>query len=757
MKYSLTLLFLLCAYAAFTQKPTAQFEVNQTQGLLSDTFRFSDLSVQNPTQYNWQFTPATVTFLNNTNAGSKNPNVRFNSATNYSVKLIVSNAGGSDTLVKQDYIQTFSYDVPGSLQPIENADGSIGVSRLKLANADTLLNPFAPVYALVQGNQQALLFRGKKQAISVYRPANTTPADVKAWIDFNRNGQFESGELVLNKTSSTQLICTDTVLIPSNQKVGYTYMRVLVALSSGNVNPTVSTLGVYRDFRVNFGSDNIKPTISLNSSNVLYGEVGKTFIDPMATAIDNLEGNISHRVQRIGTIDTSNVGSYTLKYFVSDLYGNTSDTLTRQVFITLNQTAPVINLLGDSIVKLNIHQKFIEPGYTAFDNASNNLTSFVVVTGNLDTANTGTYVLYYTVTDAFNRTSFATRLVQVIDSIKPFITPLKGNPYVHLVLTPINLESLIKVNDNSLKLIQPLIYGNVNTSVLGSTQIVYKAFDWTGNAADSFVLQVQVADTLAPVLTDTTLLRPRTIDPYQAYTDLPFTFTDNFYPENTLVTSFSGFVDNSYLGEYTRTVTCTDPSGNKANYSFKVSVVDRNKPTITLFGANPFNTYANQWFSAPGYFIQDNFDNTFILEDNLKIITNLQYRYNFTHEFFAASPGIYFIKLVTKDGSNNISDTATRLVNVSLAPTGISVVDAYSLNIYPNPANNFVWVEPKTDFGTIEEIQFMNAAGQALIVNKENINGNYKVITEGLLPGYYTMVITGKSGNEYRQKLLITP
>ena len=36
------------------------------------------------------------------------------------------------------------------------------------------------------------------------------------------------------------------------------------------------------------------------------------------TAIDNIEGNISSRVQKISNVDTANIGVYNVKYFVTD-------------------------------------------------------------------------------------------------------------------------------------------------------------------------------------------------------------------------------------------------------------------------------------------------------------------------------------------------------------------------------------------------------------------------------------------------------
>ncbi|MDV7399425.1 hypothetical protein RZS08_48885, partial [Arthrospira platensis SPKY1] len=100
-------------------------------------------------------------FLNGTTANSRNPEVRFTQRTKYAVKLVVSNAIGTDSVIVLDYINIGAYDIPISITPISQADGSIGISRVTLQNGlDTATNPFTPDYQFVQGNQLALMYRG---------------------------------------------------------------------------------------------------------------------------------------------------------------------------------------------------------------------------------------------------------------------------------------------------------------------------------------------------------------------------------------------------------------------------------------------------------------------------------------------------------------------------------------------------------------------------------------------------------------------
>ncbi len=84
--------------------PVANFSASNTTPGTGETVIFSDLSSNTPTTWNWSFSPASVTYVNGTNANSQNPQVQFNASGFYTVTLAVSNTYGSDSEVKTNYI-----------------------------------------------------------------------------------------------------------------------------------------------------------------------------------------------------------------------------------------------------------------------------------------------------------------------------------------------------------------------------------------------------------------------------------------------------------------------------------------------------------------------------------------------------------------------------------------------------------------------------------------------------------------------------
>jgi len=79
--------------------PVAAFSANVTTGTAPVTVKFTDTSTNSPTAWNWDFdNDGTV------DSTVQNPEYTFNSAGTYSINLSVTNAGGSDSELKTDYI-----------------------------------------------------------------------------------------------------------------------------------------------------------------------------------------------------------------------------------------------------------------------------------------------------------------------------------------------------------------------------------------------------------------------------------------------------------------------------------------------------------------------------------------------------------------------------------------------------------------------------------------------------------------------------
>ncbi len=89
--------------------PIANFVADNLIPTIEDTVTFTDLSSNTPDEWDWEFTPNTITYLEGTGATSQNPVVRFDEISNYTVKLTATNDIASDAKTLIDYIHTVDF------------------------------------------------------------------------------------------------------------------------------------------------------------------------------------------------------------------------------------------------------------------------------------------------------------------------------------------------------------------------------------------------------------------------------------------------------------------------------------------------------------------------------------------------------------------------------------------------------------------------------------------------------------------------
>jgi hypothetical protein len=164
------------------------------------------------------------------------------------------------------------------------------------------------------------------------------------------------------------------------------------------------------------------PSITLQGSNPLYVEAGAPFVDPGATAQDLLGQDITDQMTVTGQVYSGKAGYYPLTYSVQDMSGQ-SASVTRAVYVR-DTTPPVIQLKGSVLIVTKAKKPFTDPGATATDNYDGDISAHIQVSGTVDTAQTGLYVLRYNVQDSSgNAAAEVKRYVFVRHGNAPFVTP----------------------------------------------------------------------------------------------------------------------------------------------------------------------------------------------------------------------------------------------------------------------------------------------------------------------------------------------
>ncbi|MFM2386399.1 MAG: hypothetical protein RL660_1156 [Bacteroidota bacterium] len=209
---------------ASTVSPAANYYVVDTIVRIGDTVKFFDISTNGPTNWNWTIPGGSLS-----SSTAQNPSVAFNTAGVYPVKLVVSNAFGSDSITRNIHVfNSFTLCNPSGAQIVTATSGLIYDSGGPTSNysnnenCSVLINPgictdsikltFSSFQAesgydflfVYNGSSSAspLLWSGSGSVL----PPTLTATSGKMFIKFstnsvNNNGGFAASWLAFQSTS----------------------------------------------------------------------------------------------------------------------------------------------------------------------------------------------------------------------------------------------------------------------------------------------------------------------------------------------------------------------------------------------------------------------------------------------------------------------------------------------------------------------------------------------------------------------------
>ena len=157
--------------------------------------------------------------------------------------------------------------------------------------------------------------------------------------------------------------------------------------------------------------------MELNDGDIIVLNEGEVFNDPLYTLKEEVDITVRGNV-------LTKAGIYTVSY---DVYidGKYEETLIRKVIVSendktqnisglINLQEPVLNLVGDKNIILNVGQTYREPGYSAVDYEDGKITRQVEIDGSVDTNKPGTYTLTYKITNSNGKTAIDSRIITVV-------------------------------------------------------------------------------------------------------------------------------------------------------------------------------------------------------------------------------------------------------------------------------------------------------------------------------------------------------
>lgn len=275
----------------------------------------------------------------------------------------------------------------------------LGVHRMRVS-ASYNNNPNTPCNILFGEVQDYLIEVTNDITKPVITLIGSNPDSLEQGYTYNEKGatafDLADGNISASIISNNNL---------NNMVVGSYQVTYDVKDSAGNkADQVVRTVMVTDDIT--------PPALALNGSTVEKVLVKVPYVDKGYTSNDKVDGNITAGVLVTGVVNINKLGSYPLTYTSTDKAGNSS-ILNRTVQV-IDTLAPVITLSGKDTLKLNCNDVYADPGYSVNDNYDTLNASDVTVSGSVNTAVNGTYIITYNAKDKSNNAAATKRRYVVV-------------------------------------------------------------------------------------------------------------------------------------------------------------------------------------------------------------------------------------------------------------------------------------------------------------------------------------------------------
>lgn len=260
-------IFVLNPQAPIANFGTANPNVGTSVGVL-----MVDSSTNFPSSWQWTVTPNTIQYLNGTSANSQNPVIRYFNPGIYTVKLVVSNPSGIDSITRVNYIDaSLTYCPSQSTNVGDTKIDSFFFESIATGAAFNTCESYTNYYQV----PAPIVERGSNYSFRLKHGSCSNlhyPAIVKIFVDWNKDGSFlDANEQVFVSTVSTNLgDVIGGITVPSNAAIGILGMRVIIQETT-NPNSVVPCgnyfYGETEDYYLEIAPSNLNPFTILSPSN----------------------------------------------------------------------------------------------------------------------------------------------------------------------------------------------------------------------------------------------------------------------------------------------------------------------------------------------------------------------------------------------------------------------------------------------------------------------------------------------------------
>ncbi|MBK7029746.1 MAG: PKD domain-containing protein [Bacteroidales bacterium] len=274
--------------------PIAAFTASSTSPAMNTTVTLTDQSTSTPTSWAWSITPASFTFAGGTTANSQNPQIQFSATGLYSVTLTVTNANGTDSEIKTNYINVLPF---AYCTPIYTTGTGYGdyISLVQLGSINNATGASATPFYTYYNSLSTDLNLNEAYTITLSPGTYSSGNYIAVWIDYNKNGTFETTEkLGVISIAPTPATGTIAFTVPADATPGTTRMRVREVWNTNAFDACTSNgYGEVEDYNVNI----VSPDRNLNLTVFIEGLYNGTSMNQAQSGTGNqFPGTIADQI-----------------------------------------------------------------------------------------------------------------------------------------------------------------------------------------------------------------------------------------------------------------------------------------------------------------------------------------------------------------------------------------------------------------------------------------------------------------------------
>jgi len=317
--------------------PVANFTASSTSIAVGGNVTFTDTSTNSPTSWSWTFaggTPGTST--------AQNPTVTYNTVGTFDVTLVATNAQGSDSETKVNYIDVaeaayctsqgnnYSYEWISRVEvaALDNSSGAAGYTD------------FTGITGSLTGGNNASVGLTPGFSGSSYNEY------WKIWIDYNGDHDFsDAGEEVFSGSGSSKVTGSFTVASGINI---VTRMRVSMKYNGAPTSCETFTYGEVEDYTVNISSGGPQPPVAAFIASTTSVTVGGSvnFTDQSSNSPTSWSwsfegGTPASSTAQNPTVQYNTVGTFDVTLTAYNSAGSDAELKTNYITVTAAPQPPV--------------------------------------------------------------------------------------------------------------------------------------------------------------------------------------------------------------------------------------------------------------------------------------------------------------------------------------------------------------------------------------------------------------------------------